>query len=314
MAETSVCLQRSTRRICSFVEIKYVDSHPEANAKAQMWQSDGVRRNDMSTSHFELDTLRTDLLTGFAGSDLGIWIISHISKKYKGSVWLSTNENDDGVCLTTVRFEFPYVNAHCASCGAGEASPVLTTGCAAETAAAVGDVALLKGVEICADENNRSPSDVNRSLRRNNVSSESQVHVEESQDKISLEVLVVDDVPSNRKLLSRLLTVRGHHCIMAADGDECVRIVTQTAQRIDIICMDYEMPVKDGPTAARELRTNGCTIPILGVTGNALQHDVDYYIAQGANAVFSKPVDIDRLDRLMSVLHKDRMLSQSPDL
>ena len=50
-----------------------------------------------------------------------------------------------------------------------------------------------------------------------------------------------------------------------------------------------------GPDAAKELRAIGCTAWIVGVTGNVLVEDVEYFKALGANDVLPKPVHIDRL-------------------
>ena len=51
------------------------------------------------------------------------------------------------------------------------------------------------------------------------------------------------------------------------------------------------MPVMDGPTAAKALRDLGFNIPIIGVTGNVLPDDIEYFIGMGANIVVGKPVD-----------------------
>ena len=51
------------------------------------------------------------------------------------------------------------------------------------------------------------------------------------------------------------------------------------------------MPVMDGPSAARALRDLGFKLPIIGVTGNVLPDDIDYFINMGANIVVGKPVD-----------------------
>ena len=49
--------------------------------------------------------------------------------------------------------------------------------------------------------------------------------------------------------------------------------------------MDHSMPVMDGATATRRLREKGLTIPIIGVTGNALEEDINTFIQAGANEV-----------------------------
>ena len=50
------------------------------------------------------------------------------------------------------------------------------------------------------------------------------------------------------------------------------------------------MPNMDGPTATREIRASGYTAPILGVTGNGLSTDIEYFMANGVDNVLLKPL------------------------
>ena len=56
----------------------------------------------------------------------------------------------------------------------------------------------------------------------------------------------------------------------------------------------------DGPSATEAIRGLGYRGRILGVTGNAMQHDIDHFLSKGADRVLVKPVDIDALLRLTS--------------
>jgi CheY-like chemotaxis protein len=121
--------------------------------------------------------------------------------------------------------------------------------------------------------------------------------------KSKLKILVVDDVKSNRKLLRRILENKGHECFEAEDGVECMELLEANdagETSFDSILLDYEMPRMDGPTTAKEIR---CTlvdddINIIGVTGNVLPDDVQFFLNCGANAVLSKPVKIKELTKL----------------
>jgi len=120
-------------------------------------------------------------------------------------------------------------------------------------------------------------------------------------------VLVVDDVASNRKMLHRLLQDRCEYSMDAANGAEAVTRIRDSLSRgrhIDIITMDYQMPVMDGPTATRQIRELGYKGVILGVTGNALEEDTDNFIASGADKVLIKPLRIEAYDKaVMELLH-----------
>ena len=51
----------------------------------------------------------------------------------------------------------------------------------------------------------------------------------------------------------------------------------------------------DGPSATEAIRGLGYRGPVIGVTGNAMQHDIDHFLLKGANRVMIKPVDITAL-------------------
>ncbi len=115
-------------------------------------------------------------------------------------------------------------------------------------------------------------------------------------------LLVVDDAISNRKMLIRILAANGYVCEQAEDGQQAIdvyRALVASGQTFDAVIMDFEMPVMNGPTAAKVLRDMGCTVPVLGVTGNLLPEDVKYYKEQGANDVFGKPLNLARFEEFM---------------
>lgn len=116
-----------------------------------------------------------------------------------------------------------------------------------------------------------------------------------------LKVLVVDDIASNRKLLSRLVAKLGHDVHQAQNGEEAVDLVKTALDEsspYDSILMDYEMPVLNGPDASKKIRSLGCDSYIIGVTGNVMAEDVGHFIACGANTICHKPVDIRKIEDL----------------
>lgn len=116
-----------------------------------------------------------------------------------------------------------------------------------------------------------------------------------------LHVLVVDDAISNRKLVCRLLQSKGFICHQAQNGQECVNMMLAGDHHIDLILMDYEMPIMNGPSAARKLRDLKYEVLIIGLTGNVLPEDKQYFIEQGADTVLQKPVDLTELLECISV-------------
>ena len=131
---------------------------------------------------------------------------------------------------------------------------------------------------------------------------------------INLNVLVVEDSQSSRKILCRLLRNLGCNCIEATNGVECIDKVKTSLMKSDLPCfdlilMDFEMPQMNGPDAATNLREEGILTPIIGITGNVLPEEQQYYRFSGANRVLKKPLNLNLLKRTMLEIltHQDEI-------
>eukprot|EP01036_Dinobryon_divergens_P042023 gene42023-biopygen33699 len=80
----------------------------------------------------------------------------------------------------------------------------------------------------------------------------------------------------------------------AKDGAEAVERMKEAMEPgnmpFHFVMMDYQMPVMDGPSAAKAMREMGFSGPIIGVTGNALPSDINHFMSSGANKVLVKPI------------------------
>jgi two-component system cell cycle response regulator DivK len=115
-------------------------------------------------------------------------------------------------------------------------------------------------------------------------------------------ILLVEDNPENRDMLSRRLTRRGHEVSFAVDGAEAVSL-TRTSQP-NIVLMDLSLPVMDGWEATRRLKADAatCHIPIIVLTAHAMAGDRERAMAAGADDYDTKPVDLDRLLQKIAAL------------
>ena len=52
------------------------------------------------------------------------------------------------------------------------------------------------------------------------------------------------------------------------------------------------MPILNGPDATKMIRDSGCNAKIIGVTGNVLTEDINYFVSMGADKVLAKPVNM----------------------
>ncbi|MDH3718800.1 MAG: ATP-binding protein, partial [Planctomycetota bacterium] len=108
-----------------------------------------------------------------------------------------------------------------------------------------------------------------------------------------LRVLVVDDAEENRNLLSVVLDEAEVSYEMAKNGQQAMD--RALAADWDAILMDMQMPVMDGYTATRNLRTQGYQVPIIALTAHAMRGDEDKCRQAGCTGFLSKPIDFDQL-------------------
>jgi CheY-like chemotaxis protein len=108
--------------------------------------------------------------------------------------------------------------------------------------------------------------------------------------------LIVDDVKLCRILPIKLLSSSLRSYEEASDGTDAVEIVREsmlTTETFDAVLMDFLMPKMNGNIAAKEMREMGYTGKIFGITGNAMQSDIDDFISHGADSVFIKPLKVE---------------------
>lgn len=116
-------------------------------------------------------------------------------------------------------------------------------------------------------------------------------------------ILIVDDAPSNRKVVNHLLRDKIAHRDEAQNGLAACEMVqaSLTAQRpYDCVLLDYFMPEMDGPGAARRMREMGYTGLIVGVTGNNDVADIALFQQAGVNHVVVKPLDANAFWKILS--------------
>ena len=117
-------------------------------------------------------------------------------------------------------------------------------------------------------------------------------------DAPPIRILAAEDNQVNQLVLRTLLSQAGLEPTMVENGAEAVEAWRTGAW--DVILMDIQMPVMDGVTATREIRTfEACgdrrRTPIIAVTANAMSHQVADYEAAGMDMVVPKPLDAAKL-------------------
>ena len=115
-------------------------------------------------------------------------------------------------------------------------------------------------------------------------------------------VLLAEDNHINCEIVKRLLTRRGLTVETAENGQIALNKYMMNAPRTyDLILMDVRMPYMDGLKAARMIRASGKsdakTIPIMAMTANAYEEDIQQSMEAGMNAHLVKPVEPSELYR-----------------
>lgn len=107
-------------------------------------------------------------------------------------------------------------------------------------------------------------------------------------DHTTIRLLLVEDNPTNQLVANSHLRKLGYqHVDTAVDGQEALECYSAT--RYDLILMDCQMPVMDGYAATRQLRSQGCCLPIIAMTANVMEGDREQCFASGMDDYLAKP-------------------------
>lgn len=122
-----------------------------------------------------------------------------------------------------------------------------------------------------------------------------------------LRVLMADDAPANRELVTAILGGLGLELDTVADGAQAVEAVRRGAY--DLVLMDVHMPVMDGLAATRAIREldgPAAEVPIVALTANVQPEQVDRCREAGMDGHVGKPIQIGQLLAAMSAATRGR--------
>ncbi|MBB3648411.1 PAS domain S-box-containing protein [Rhizobium sp. BK619] len=139
----------------------------------------------------------------------------------------------------------------------------------------------------------------NRNSRNGGTGADSDWEISISDDVVGLQVLVAEDNDINQIVFSQILEGLGYRHMIAATGDEAVRLWAE--HRPQIVLMDISLPGFNGFEAARLIRqmeeTGGTShTPIIGVLTQAFERDRAECVKAGMDDVIMKPVSPDMLE------------------
>lgn len=120
-------------------------------------------------------------------------------------------------------------------------------------------------------------------------------------------ILLIEDNEMNRDMLSRRLTRKGFHVIVAEDGRKGLEL-TRT-EKPDLVLMDMNLPEIDGWNATKTIKLDEAIqhIPVIALTSHAMTGDKERAFAAGCDEYEPKPIDF---SALLTKIH--RLLPEQP--
>ncbi len=101
-------------------------------------------------------------------------------------------------------------------------------------------------------------------------------------------VLLADDHPANRELISLLLNRMKLDVIQVEDGKQALEAINR--QPFDLVLLDIHMPNMSGPEALKRLRQSGNNTPVVALTANNMKHEIEHYKRIGFSDHVAKPI------------------------
>ncbi|MDQ1470730.1 MAG: two-component system, cell cycle response regulator DivK [Bryobacterales bacterium] len=105
-------------------------------------------------------------------------------------------------------------------------------------------------------------------------------------------ILIADDQLPARELLRTILSSSGYEVLEAADGDEAVRLASESPP--DLILLDIQMPGRDGFAVCTELRADPrfALVPIIAMTAGLMRGERERALAAGFSEFLGKPISL----------------------
>ncbi|HVT79914.1 MAG TPA: ATP-binding protein [Phycisphaerae bacterium] len=129
---------------------------------------------------------------------------------------------------------------------------------------------------------------------------------------LAAHVLIAEDTPNIRLLVSEYLTRAGARVIAVGNGQEAVDAIRQSVavpntDPFDLVILDLHMPILDGAQAMKQIKESGFQGPIVGLTADYAEKSADQWTREGWDAMAAKPIDrqtfIPLLARMVAVRH-----------
>ena len=120
-------------------------------------------------------------------------------------------------------------------------------------------------------------------------------------------ILVVDDEPEIRKLVSAMVTAKGYNVLTADSGEHAITLVKNHRTPIDLLLTDVVAPGMSGPMLADKLLEQQPDLRVLFMSGYDNTNVVKQYVVEKGHALLHKPFTVEELSRKVA-----EVLSRKP--
>lgn len=140
--------------------------------------------------------------------------------------------------------------------------------------------------------------DQGSSILRHQVPKESKKSIKTTKARISKQIfgkriLVIEDAKENQVLFNKYLTDKGMVVEIAENGE--LGYEKAMSGEFDCVLMDIQMPILDGYSATKKLRSHGYKKPIIALTAHAMSEAKDQCLSSGCDDYITKPLNVDDL-------------------
>ena len=114
-----------------------------------------------------------------------------------------------------------------------------------------------------------------------------------------MKALVVDDSLVVRTIIQNVLEPMGYEVLQAGNGKEALDLLDEHAASVELVLLDWNMPVKDGYETIKSIKANGAynEICILMISTESEDEKIEQALAAGANGYLAKPFEEEELPR-----------------
>jgi signal transduction histidine kinase/CheY-like chemotaxis protein len=213
----------------------------------------------------------------FGGTGLGLAICQELTTLLRGRIWAESSLGEGSTFFVSI----PIVQIAAAEVADARAPSPPTAATKPDCAEAVAvSAAVRRPAAVAADNDCAIPTAV------------------PARKELKVRLLCAEDNEVNQMVLRALLEPYNYDLTVVDDGLQALE--AYKAEGFDLILLDIQMPVMDGPTAAVAIRlfekqTSRPAVPIIALTANVMADQVQSYLAAGMDQVIPKPIDIDDL-------------------